>query len=156
MCEHNNHIVQKRAGPTIYSIGHSNRTLVELIGILEHYGIGTLADIRSRPSSKRNPHFDREELERELQASGIEYVWIKELGGMREGGYEEYMKTPDFEAGLNALISAAGKKKTAFMCSELDWRRCHRAFVSHSLHSLGWEVVHIYDENESESHSGLF
>ena len=140
----------------IFSIGHSNRTLVELIDILKVYGIGTLADIRSYPRSKRNTHFDRESLERELPAAGIEYVWIKDLGGMRGGGYEEHMNTPEFEAGLDALMARASGKKTAFMCAELDWRRCHRGFVSQALHSLGWDVVHIYDERESETHSGLF
>ncbi len=140
----------------IFSIGHSNRTLVEFIDILKGFGIEALADIRSRPSSKRNPHFDRESLERELPASGIEYLWIKSLGGMREGSYEEHMNTPSFADGLDALVSAAEEKKTAFMCAELDWRSCHRGFVSHALHKLGWEVVHVYDGNESETHSGLF
>jgi len=140
----------------IFSIGHSNRTLVEFIDILKSYGIEAIADIRSYPRSKRNTHFDREALERELPASGIEYVWIKELGGMRGGGYEEHMNTPGFEAGLNALAALGSGKKTAFMCAELDWRRCHRGFVSQALHSRGWEVLHIYDERESESHSGLF
>ena len=140
----------------IFSIGHSNRTLDEFVGILKQYGIEALADIRSYPRSKRNPHFDREALERDLPARGIEYVWIKALGGMREGGYEEYMNTPSFGDGLNILISAASEKMTAFMCAELDWRSCHRSFVSHALHARGWNVVHIYDENESEAHSGLF
>ncbi len=140
----------------IFSIGHSNRTLVELIDILKVYGIETLADIRSYPRSKRNTQFDRESLERELPAAGIGYVWIKELGGMGGSGYEEHMNTPEFEAGLDALIALASGKKTALMCAELDWRRCHRGFVSQALHSLGWDVVHIYDEKESETHSGLF
>ena len=148
--------MRKQTGVQIFSIGHSNRDIDEFIRILKRYGIELLADIRSRPSSKRNPHFDREALEKTLQASGIEYVWIKDLGGLREAGYEEYMKTPEFEAGLVGLISAASGKRTAFMCAELDWRSCHRSFVSHALHSRGWEVVHIYDDKESEPHSGLF
>ncbi len=148
--------MQKQAGLTIYSIGHSNRTLDELVSVLKRYGVETLADIRTYPRSKRNPHFDREALERELPASGIEYMWIKELGGLREGRYEEYMKTTSFREGLDMLASAASGKTTAFMCAELDWRSCHRSFVSHALHSRGWEVVHIYDDKESEPHSGLF
>ncbi len=148
--------MQKKAGFQIFSVGHSNRALGELISILRRYGVEMLADIRTFPRSRRNPHFNRESLEMELPSSGIEYVWIRELGGLREGGYENYMSTQGFEEGLNALMSAAGDKKTAYMCSELDWRSCHRSFVSRALHSLGWEVVHIYDENESETHSGLF
>lgn len=142
--------------PRIFSIGHSNRELDEFAAILKHYGIEALADIRSYPHSKRNPHFDTEHLEKELPSRGIEYVWIRGLGGMREGGYEEYMKTAEFEEGLNTLKSLAREKKTVFMCAELDWRSCHRSFVSGALHKLRWEVVHIYDGNESESHSGLF
>jgi len=143
-------------GKQIFSIGHSNRGLDELVSVLKRYGVETLADIRTLPRSRRNPHFDKESLEKELPSNGIEYVWIRELGGMREDGYENYMSTPGFEEGLSALLSVAGEKRTAFMCSELDWRNCHRSFVSHSLHSRGWEVVHIYDENESETHSRLF
>jgi uncharacterized protein (DUF488 family) len=146
-------IISKRQ---IFSVGHSNRTLDDLVSILKHYGIEALADIRSYPRSKRNPHFDREVLEKELPAHGIEYVWINELGGLREWGYEGYMGTPGFEYGLSSLEALASGNRTAFMCSELDWRRCHRSFVSRALHSRGWEVVHIYDENESETHSGLF
>ena len=148
--------MKKKPKPQIFSIGHSNRELGELVSILKNYGIEVLADIRSYPRSKRNPHFDMEHLEKGLPSRGIEYVWIRGLGGMREGGYEEYMKTAEFEEGLNTLRSIAGEKKTVFMCAELDWRSCHRSFVSGALHKFRWEVVHIYDGNESETHSGLF
>jgi uncharacterized protein (DUF488 family) len=140
----------------IFSVGHSNRELDKFVTVLKHYGIEALADIRSYPRSRRNPHFDGEVLEKELPAHGIEYVWINELGGLREWGYEGYMATPGFEYGLNSLEALASWKKTAFMCAELDWRSCHRSFVSRTLHSRGWDVVHIYDENESETHSALF
>lgn len=156
MGEHTTYTVQKQAGFTIYSIGHSNRTLDELVSVLKRYGVETLADIRTYTRSKRNPHFDREALETELPSRGIGYIWISELGGMREDGYENYMSTSGFEEGFNILINVARERMTAFMCSELDWRHCHRSFVSHALHSRGWEVVHIYDEDESETHSGLF
>jgi uncharacterized protein (DUF488 family) len=142
--------------PQIFSIGHSNRELGDFISILKNYGIEVLADIRSYPRSKRNPHFDMEHLERELQAEGIEYIWLRGLGGMRESAYEEYTKTAEFEEGMHTLISIAGKKKTVLMCAELNWRSCHRSFISGALHKLRWEVIHIYDEGESETHSGLF
>ncbi|MEW6146182.1 MAG: DUF488 domain-containing protein [Thermodesulfobacteriota bacterium] len=148
--------MNSNAKKQIFSIGHSNRALDEFLGILKRYGIEALADIRSYPRSRRNPHFDREVLEKELPAHGIEYVWINELGGLKEWGYEGYMGTPGFEYGLNTLEALASGKSTAFMCAELDWRRCHRSFISHALHLRGWDVVHIYDAKESETHSGLF
>ena len=139
----------------IYSIGHSNRTLDEFISVLKSCGIELLADIRSYPRSKRNPHFDRERLEKELPPRGIEYMWIKGLGGMRRGGHGQYMKTEEFARGLDELMKAAEEKSIAFMCSELRWRECHRSFVSDALSARGWEIIHFYDENETEAHSGL-
>ena len=79
----------------------------------------------------------------------------KDLGGMRSGGYAEYMKTEVFSRGINELTNAATGRSTAFMCSELRWRECHRSFVSEALAASGWEVIHIYDENETEAHSAL-
>lgn len=146
---------ESKSKPRIYSIGHSNRTFDEFVPVLKHYGVEILADIRSWPSSKRNPQFDRERLERELPVQGISYVWIKELGGMRQGGYESYTKTEDFTSGLDKLISEAERTRTAFMCSELQWRSCHRSFIAEALCAKGWDVVHIYSERESEAHSDL-
>ena len=139
----------------IFSIGHSNRTFGEFVSILKRYEIEELADIRSYPRSGRNPHFDRERLEKELPPLGIEYIWIKKLGGMRREGYGEYIKTFEFPEGLGALEASASGKKTAFMCSELSWRNCHRGFVARALHSRGWGVAHIYGLDECEIHSGL-
>ena len=150
------HTVKKsKSKPQIFSIGHSNRTFDEFVEVLNRFGIEALADIRSFPRSGRNPHFDRERLETELPSLGTYYIWIKNLGGMRKEGYTEYLKTADFSEGLAELESIANGKKTAFMCSELSWRRCHRRFVATALRKRGWEVVHIYNIEESELHSGL-
>ena len=90
-----------------------------------------------------------------LPGFGIEYRWIKELGGLREYGYEEYMESPEFNTGMELLIKTAESKLSAFMCSELKWRECHRSFVSERLFRAGWELLHIYDENEEEVHAGM-
>lgn len=74
---------------------------------------------------------------------------------MRKEGYAEYMKTDGFSRGIKELINAASEKSTAFMCSELRWRECHRSFVSEALAARGWDVIHIYDANETEAHSTL-
>lgn len=140
----------------IYTIGHSNRELDEFVSILRNFGIEALADIRSYPGSKRNPHFDKERLQEALQSEGIDYIWINELGGKRYSGYEEYMKTEDFSRGFAKLASIGSEKNTVYMCSELNWRSCHRSFISRALNDIRWEVIHIYVEGESEAHSALF
>jgi uncharacterized protein (DUF488 family) len=140
---------------TIHSIGHSNRSIDELTAALEEYGIETLADVRSYPVSKRYPHFSREALSDALAAHGIKYVWMPRLGGRREGGYEAYAKTPEFTAALANLEEIASRSAAAFMCSELRWRECHRAFIADALHGNGWVVVHIYGGDETEVHSVL-
>lgn len=136
----------------IYSIGHSNRKLDDFIAALEAHGIETLADVRSYPVSKRYPHFSREALAEALSARGIKYAWMPGLGGRREGGYEAYTKTAEF---AGALAETASGSRTAFMCSEMKWRECHRAFVADALARSGWEVVHIYCGGETETHSAL-
>ena len=139
----------------IYSIGHSNRGLDELVRILKDREVGVLADIRSYPRSKRNPDFNKENLQSLLPGLGIGYLWIKKLGGMREGGYEEYMESREFAEGVEQLAETAEKKCCAFMCAELKWRECHRSFVAEKLFRDGWDVAHIYDETEAERHAGM-
>jgi uncharacterized protein (DUF488 family) len=109
--------------PTIYTIGHSTRSLDELVAALQAHHIGTLVDIRTFPMSRRLPHFNRESLELDLPKHGIAYVWMKELGGRRKKmrddspntglrndsfrNYADYMLTPDFADGIERLLRLA-------------------------------------------------
>lgn len=139
----------------IFTVGHSNRSFEEFLKILKYYGIGVLVDVRRFPRSRRNPHFNKEPLEARLKEDDIQYFWIESLGGFRERDYEEYTKTRDFKEGLTALTEIAGKKKTAVMCAEILWFRCHRSFIASALAKLEWRVVHIYNEMRADVHSVL-
>ncbi len=108
---------------TIYTIGHSTRSLDELVAALREHGVATLVDIRSFPMSRRLPHFNRESLEQELPKHDIAYVWLKELGGRRKKlrddspntglrhesfrNYADYMMTEEFEKGIARLLELA-------------------------------------------------
>jgi uncharacterized protein (DUF488 family) len=108
---------------TLYTIGHSTRTLEELVTALKAHGVGTLVDIRAFPMSRRMPHFNRESLEVELPKRGIRYVWMKELGGHRKKilaespntglrndsfrNYADYMLTEEFERAASRLVGIA-------------------------------------------------
>ncbi len=144
-------MVNKRESQ-IFTIGHSTRSLDELIEILRSYDVFTLVDVRHFPSSRRRRQFNRDNPEIGLPKGGIKYYWIEELGGFREGGYEKYMDSEDFNLGLNKLTKIAKQKRTAIMCAELLWFRCHRSFVASALTKAGWEMIHIYDEKRKQIH----
>lgn len=139
--------------PEIYTIGHSTRKLGELIGVLLHHGIERLVDIRHFPGSQYNPQFNRETLEQQLTRQGIEYVWLERLGGYRAGGYAAHMQTEDFTSGMETLETLAREKRTAYMCAELKWFKCHRRHVSDVLAARGWNIIHIFDEKRLQRHT---
>ena len=144
---------------TLYTIGHSTRTLEELISALKAHEIQTLVDIRSFPVSRRLPHFNRESLEKALPTAGIRYVWMKELGGYRKKirddsphvalrsrsfrNYADYMLMPEFELAVEQLVEIANGSRTAYMCAERVWFHCHRMIVSDWLVAHGHTVLHI-------------
>ena len=141
----------------IYTVGHSNRSLEELINILKKYNIKLLIDIRRFPKSNKYPHFNKENLEIEFGKSNISYIWMGEsLGGYRKGGYQEYTKTDKFINATEKLIEFATKNifrdKTAIMCTEKLWFKCHRRFIVKKLCEIGHKVFHIYDEDRLNEH----
>jgi uncharacterized protein (DUF488 family) len=144
---------------TIYTIGHSTRSLDELVEALQAHKNGTLVDIRAFPMSRRLPHFNREVLEQKLPEAGIGYVWMKELGGRRRKirddspnvalrndsfrNYADYMLTAEFESAINQLLQIAEDQPTAIMCAERVYFHCHRMLVSDYLTANSHEVLHI-------------
>jgi len=154
---------------TLFTIGHSTRTLDELIQALQAHSIETLVDIRSFPMSRRLPHFNRELLEKSLPDAGIRYVWMKELGGRRKKilpespnialrndsfrNYADYMLTPEFERAIALLIEIADSLRTAYMCAERVYFHCHRMLVSDWLVAHGHEALHIDDAKPAKPHT---
>ena len=144
---------------TLHTIGHSTRSVDELIEALRAHSIETLVDIRSFPASRRLPHFNRESLESSLPQVGIRYIWMKGLGGMRKKiredsphvalrneafrNYADYMLTEEFRGSVAELVKLAHESRTAYMCAERVYFHCHRMLVSDWLVAHGHEVLHI-------------
>jgi len=153
---------------TLYTIGHSTRTIEELIAALRVHEIQTMVDIRAFPMSRRLPQFNRDSLEKSLPAAGIHYVWMKALGGYRKKiveespnialrspgfrNYADYMLTPEFEQGVAELAALAEHSRTAYMCAERVYFQCHRMLVSDWLVAHGHEVLHIDDAQPTKPH----
>ncbi|HDD33784.1 MAG: DUF488 domain-containing protein [Thermoprotei archaeon] len=143
---------------TVYTVGHSTRSLEELIKLLKAYGVGILVDVRRFPTSSICPHFKAENLEKALKRRGIRYVWLGDkLGGFRKGGYAKYMETEDFRRGLEELVEVIEEGEArgvgvAIMCSEKLWFKCHRRFIADALAEKGIKVLHIIDEGRLSEH----
>jgi uncharacterized protein (DUF488 family) len=153
---------------TLYTIGHSTRPLDEFIAVLQAHSIQTLVDIRSFPMSRGLPHFNCESLEESLPEAGIRYLWLKELGGRRKKirddspnialrndsfrNYADYMLTEEFRCGVADLIQLAERSRTAYMCAERVYFRCHRMLVSDWLVAHGHEVFHIEGTGPVKKH----
>ena len=152
---------------TIYTIGHSTRTIEEFLELLFSFNIKILADIRRLPGSRKYPQFDQDALKKSLEENGIHYVYIDDLGGRRPAqkdsknttwrnksfqGYADYMETESFANGAAELAKLAFEKPTAMMCSEAVWWRCHRSMVSDYFKAKGWEVLHIMALGKVQEH----
>jgi uncharacterized protein (DUF488 family) len=153
---------------TLFTIGHSTRSLDELVAALRAHEVTRLVDIRSFPMSRRLPQFNRENLERELPKGGIEYVWMKALGGRRKKirqdspnialhndsfrNYADYMLTAEFRQAAAELVRMAEEKPTAYMCAERVYFHCHRMMVSDYLVAHGHTVLHIDGTGPARTH----
>ena len=149
------------------TVGHSNRPLPELVGILKAHGIDLLVDVRTVPRSRHNPQFNRETLAEPLAAAGIRYLHMPGLGGLRHPrpdspntawrnlsfrGYADYMQTPEFAKSLDELIRLEDRNRPAVMCAEsLPWR-CHRSLIADALAARGIPVWHIMTAGKAEPH----
>jgi len=151
----------------VWTIGHSTRSSGELIAVLRSHGIEAVADVRRFPGSRRLPQFSEQALARELPTHEIDYRWIPALGGRRRSSlnspnsgwrhaafraYADYVATEEFAEGLSELMMIAGGLRTAIMCAEILWWRCHRRIIADVLTSLGVHVEHLRDERPGELH----
>ena len=152
---------------TIWTVGHSTRSAEEFNQILSFHEIEVLVDVRSFPGSRRYPQFNKEQLKPSLTAAGIRYHHSPALGGRRRPNpasknlawknasfraYADHLDSDEFKQGVKELVEMALKERTAVMCAEALWWRCHRSLIADYLKSVGWEVLHIQNEKQAELH----
>ena len=152
---------------SLWTIGHSTLSIDDFVDRLKSFEIQLLADVRSYPGSRRYPHFNKEKLGASLADAGVRYEHFSELGGRRRArpdslnvawrnesfrGYADYMETNQFRAGIERLVDIASTHRTAIMCSEAVWWRCHRSLISDYLKVKGIEVNHIMSIGKAEPH----
>ena len=152
----------------IWTVGHSTRSEQEFLDLLAVSRIEAVADVRRFPGSRRHPCFSREALSASLPRRGIDYLWIPQLGGRRKPlkdspntawrnesfrGYADHLASAEFAQGLDELLALAARRRTAVMCAEALWWRCHRALIADVLLCSGTAVTHILDATHSSRHT---
>ena len=154
---------------TLLTVGHGTLTAEAFVSLFDAAHVRRVADVRSFPGSRHNPQFGREEMERWVPEAGIDYVWIRELGGRRRSvgaskhvalrndafrAYADYMETPGFLGGVDQLLVVAERDPTTVMCSESVWWRCHRRLLADYLVLVrGIAVVHLMHDGRLTPHA---
>ena len=152
---------------TIWTVGHSTRSIEDFLTLLKAHNIESLVDVRHYPGSRRYPQFNKEHLAESLAKVGIDYHHLLKLGGRRRPrpdsrntawrneafrGYADYMESEAFAEGIRGLINFAQEKRVAIMCAEAVWWRCHRSLITDYLKAHGHKVLHIQSATKAEEH----
>lgn len=156
-------------GMDLFTFGHGTASQDEIVNLLQGTGIDAVVDIRTAPGSRHNPHVGRAELERWLPESGIRYRWEKRLGGFRKAqpdspdtvwrhpafrGFAGYTREPAFVEAIDELLQQAKNERTAIMCSEAVWWRCHRRIVADFVVvARSQEVYHLMHDGRTAKHN---
>jgi uncharacterized protein (DUF488 family) len=151
----------------IWTIGHSTRSQEEFLTALRSQQIEAVADVRKLPGSRKYPQFDQDTLAASLHAEDVAYHHFPDLGGRRKPrpdsrntvwrhpafrAYADYMETPEFGGAIERLTRLANEKRTALMCAEAVWWRCHRSLIADFLKVRGRSVMHILDARKTQEH----
>jgi uncharacterized protein (DUF488 family) len=154
---------------TLFTIGHSNRTLDEFFTLLHDQAIRQLIDVRSLPQSRRYPSYNRSTLSLACEDEQIAYAWFgRELGGLRSEksgsrhcaltsnsfrGYADHMGSRLFLEGIDRLTALARAQPVAIMCAEREPSQCHRSMIADYLSLRGWPIIHLLAPQQSSNHS---
>lgn len=159
---------KNKKSSTIFTVGHSTRTIDDFIALLRAFSIEQVIDIRTIAKSRHNPQFNQADLRRALKNKRIGYRHMKGLGGLRHAkkdsintawrnasfrGYADYMQTTVFQKNLERLMEYARKKKVAIMCAEAVPWRCHRSLIGDALLVHGITVENIMSPTKSTAHT---
>jgi uncharacterized protein (DUF488 family) len=154
--------------PIVLTIGHSTRTLEEFIGLLQAHAVSHVVDVRTVPRSRHNPQFNKDSLPDQLKKSGVGYVHMPGLGGLRHAkrdspnlgwrnasfrGYADYMQTSECAESLEELIQLASECRIALMCAEAMPWRCHRSLIADALTVRGIRTEDIMSATRRQIHT---
>ena len=152
----------------VLTLGYADRPVEEFVLLLRRHRVTGVADVRSLARSRKYPDYDRGRLVERLNAMGVPYHAMSELGGKRkfelprspnrglrgaERAYADYMQSEAFAKGFRQLLALAKLGPVVLLCAEPDWKRCHRRFLADALASAGADVVHLDADGQAAPHA---
>jgi uncharacterized protein (DUF488 family) len=145
--------------PTIYTIGHNQKTLEQFIRLLQAAGVDAVIDVRLRNTSQLAGFAKRDDLAFLLREGfGIEYGHHLELAPTAEilGAYKTDGDWSAYERDFVPLLAerdaqSSGRELLAryrhpcLLCAEPTPEHCHRRLVAEwwAEHLRDVEVIHL-------------
>lgn len=158
-----------RPGLELITVGHSTADRAALAALLREAGVTAVVDVRTAPGSRRDPDLSRQRLAQWMPEEHIAYRWERRLGGFRKPapespdtvwrnaafrGYAAHTRSPEFVTAMDALMRQAGEERTAVMCSEAVWWRCHRRLIADfAVLTRGARVLHLMHDGRLMAHT---
>lgn len=156
-------MVAAAAGTELLTVGHGTLDREGFADLLLTAEVQRLVDVRRYPGSRSNPAAQPAALREMTRSAGIEYRWDERLGGRRRldaderahnpdtwwrvdqfRAYAAWTRSEDFRAGLAEVLDGIRERRTAVMCSEAVWWRCHRRLMADvALGEHGAPVLHL-------------
>jgi uncharacterized protein (DUF488 family) len=152
----------------LLTVGHGTALAEQFGQLLRGAGVRALVDVRMAPGSRHNPQMARSALVRWLPEFGVSYRWEPRLGGRRKApagspdtalrirafaGYAGHMRSGEFRAAVDDLLAGARQERTAVMCAETLWWRCHRRMVADFVSLVRHvPVLHLGHDGRLEAH----
>jgi len=153
---------------TLHTVGHSDRSLEELLELLRSAGIRTVVDVRQPSELSHAQHFSQEGVREALSAAGVDYHCAgRQLGGLRQArpasphraltdaglrGYADYMGTEMFKKAAAQLMHLGSLAATTILCVERDPMACQRSLLADYLVLQGVVVMHLFDTVPGQAH----
>jgi len=152
----------------VFTIGHSTRDIPAFVHLLRAGQVLRVVDIRRIPRSRTNPQYNLDVLPAALAPYQIDHMRIAELGGLRKTSgiapetngfwtnrsfhhYADYALSDEFLRGFDCLLNVSARQRTAIMCAEAVWWRCHRRIVADYLINAGRAVYHLMGDDKVEA-----
>ena len=151
----------------VFTIGHSTRAIPEFVELLRAGSVQMVVDVRRMPRSRTNPQYNFDVVGNELAPYQVGYMRIAELGGLRKKSpvaadvnafwenrsfhnYADYALSPEFRMGFRQLLDMSAERRTAIMCAEAVWWRCHRRIIADYLINAGRAVYHLMGADDAQ------